>query len=114
MDYDGYRNSWKNDYDITRWKDLIMNKVKEEEYDYDWEGGEAASRYDYESMLRRVMTELRSTGADTFAVLKDEELGEWWTKEVKKIEHEEAVEAAKVRASNSLSAKERKLLGLDF
>lgn len=119
MDKDEY--DW-DDSEMTTYASAFKRAFNQWEADNaDWNKcNEIASKIkpkpkaDYEGMLRRLMTDLRSTGSDTFAVLKDEELGEWWSEEVKKIEREEAKAAAKERALSTLSPAERKLLGLGF
>jgi hypothetical protein len=47
-------------------------------------------------------------------ILRDDELNEWWGKEVAKMEAAELKAAAKERAMSVLSPDERKALGLKF
>jgi len=69
---------------------------------------------DYKRMLMGVMKHLRETGADTLEVLRDNELNDWWGKEVAKMEAAERKAAAKERAMSVLTAEERRALGLKF
>jgi hypothetical protein len=69
---------------------------------------------DLDAMLTGVMTHLHSTGADTFEILRDNNLAAWWKKKLAEIKKHEALEAAREKAKNSLTKEQRKLLGLGF
>lgn len=96
-----------------KWEDAVE---WDEEVDYDSEvvRREEKRPSDYKRMLMGVMKHLRETGADTMEILRDDELNEWWGREVAKIEAAERKEAAKERAMSVLSPEERKALGLKF
>ena len=93
-----------------------MNDWEEEALDYEAEvvHREEKRPSDYKRMLYGVMKHLHETGADTMEVLRDDELNEWWGKELAKIKAAELKEAAKERAMSVLSYEERRALGLKF
>lgn len=69
---------------------------------------------DIESMLVGVMTHLHESGADTFEILRDDNLNAWWTKKLQEIEKKKRQEEAVEKAKTSLTKEQRKLLGLNF
>lgn len=90
---------WQNDFEDTEeWEPA--HKVKEKPFSYD-------------NMLTSVMEYLESVGGVEFAVLKDPELGRWWSKKVKKREHEKNLKAAKEKLYSTMSKEELKILGIN-
>lgn len=104
MAKDRYGDDLRKTY-IETWEDA-------EELDIYREKADERRPSNYKGMLLRVMTHLRSTGEDVLLALKDDELREWWDKELAKIKHKEAVTAAKEKAMLVLSEEERRLLGM--
>lgn len=95
-----------------KWEDTVE---WDEELDYEREMVREEKRPgDYKRMLLGVMKHLRETGADTMEILRDNELNEWWGREVAKMEAAERKAAAKERAMSVLSPEERRALGLKF
>lgn len=69
-------------------------------------------KYNYEKMLMAVMLYLKQTGGVEFAVLKDEQLGEWWASKVREIERAEAKANALEKLKSTMSKEELKILGI--
>ena len=69
-------------------------------------------KFRYEEMLLNVLKYLDQTGGIEFAILKDPELGRYWAKKKKEIEHALAVEAATEKLKSSLTKEELKILGI--
>lgn len=96
----------------------LLKQVYMKEYDFEsaWlprpDSEQVAA--ELEDMLLDVMLYLRETGADTFAVLRNDRLNEWWGKQLKEIERKERRESARRSAKEKLTAEERRELGLDF
>jgi hypothetical protein len=67
-----------------------------------------------EAMLTGVMTHLHETGADTFEILRDQNLNAWWGKKLAEINRQEAIKRARDTAMSTLTKEQRKLLGLKF
>ena len=100
MNNDDLKKAYTRIIDIEEWK--------EDEEEQIWH----ASRYNYQDMLINVMLYLKQTGGLEFAILKDPELGQWWTDRVKKIEKAEKKVAALEKLKSTMSAEELKLLGI--
>ena len=66
----------------------------------------------YEKMLHGVMEYLESAGGVEFAVLKDPELGKWWSRKVKIREENRKKEAALEKLKATMSDEELKILGI--
>jgi methionyl-tRNA synthetase len=67
-----------------------------------------------DAMLTGVMTHLHETGADTFEILRDQNLNAWWGKKLKEIKKQKEVNKAREIAKSTMTKEQRKLLGLDF
>ena len=102
-DMESYNNSWSQVIDDFK-------EYEEEIDDYDKPRNEP--KFNYEQMLFNVLKYLDQTGGVEFAVLKDPELGRYWNKKRKEIEHQKKVDAAKEKLMSALSDEERKLLGI--
>jgi hypothetical protein len=85
--------------DMTAWEEDTSYSKKEKPFSY-------------ESMLTGVMDHLEATGGVEFAILKDPELGRWWSKKVKKREENRKLKEAKEKLYATMTAEELKILGI--
>lgn len=90
-------SAWEDEYD-----ELVGNKVSKK------------AMANCEMMLRQVMMDLHDQGQDTFHILKNDMLRDWWTQELAKIQRDRAKKAAREKAKDMFSKEERELLGLRF
>jgi hypothetical protein len=67
-----------------------------------------------DAMLTGVMKHLHETGADTFEILRDQQLNAWWGKKLKEIKKQEELDKAREVAKSTLTKEQRKILGLGF
>jgi hypothetical protein len=67
-----------------------------------------------DAMLTGVMTHLHETGADTFEILRDQNLNAWWGRKLAEINRQAALKRAQDTAMSTLTKEQRKLLGLKF
>lgn len=101
------------DFETCCEKDLNMNDWEEE--DGNWSGisyKQKEKPFSYESMLTGVMDHLDTIGGVEFAVLKDPELGRWWSKKVKKREEKQKLDAAREKLRATMTKEELKILGI--
>jgi hypothetical protein len=97
------------------YKDAYMgSNWDNEEYDMDLDSKPPVPKVNHERLLRDVMYDLHQQGQDSFMVLKNDQLREWWAGELAKIKKEEAKIAAREKAKSLLSEDERRLLGMKF
>lgn len=101
-DLEAYNSSWGKVYE----------EYEEEIDDFEERRPRNEAKFNYEQMLLNVLKYLDQAGGVEFAVLKDPELGRYWNKKKKEIEHQKKVDAAKEKLMSALSEEERKLLGI--
>ena len=103
-----------DEFDILK-KYAIMDLESQNIKDFEEKGEWKITRdkpYAYINMLTKVMEHLEATGGVEFAILKDPELGRWWTSTLKKRELERKIKAAKEKLDAALTKEEQKLLGI--
>lgn len=71
-----------------------------------------SKRYNYEKMLTGVMEHLEQVGGVEFAVLKDPELGRFWSAKVKDREEKRKFKEAKEKLYSTMTKEELKILGI--
>ena len=99
-------------YDIESLEPIEM-EWKEDADDYPWGEKKAKEKpFSYDNMLTNVMEHLEAVGGVEFAVLKDPELGRWWSKKVKKREENRKLKEAKEKLYATMSKEELKILGI--
>lgn len=83
-----------------------------EEEDFDYSMPKIKKPFSYGKMLEGVMEHLEKTGGVEFAILKDPELGRWWSGKVKERERAKKLRDAKDKLISAMSKEELKILGI--
>lgn len=92
-------NSWGSKYDYDE-EDIAEYKTP-------------VKKYNYEKMLTGVMEYLEQVGGVEFAVMKDPELGRFWTAKVKVREEQRKRKEAVDKLHAALTKEELKILGIN-
>lgn len=114
----------RDEYELMkRYITMDIEAVTKEYEEEEWEAVEEADDFDYSmpkvkkpfsygKMLEGVMEHLEKTGGVEFAILKDPELGRWWSGKVKERERAKKLRDAKDKLISTMSKEELKILGI--
>jgi len=92
--------------DFSEWSSIDTDE------DYSYRDGVKSKPFAYIKMLQGVMEHLERTGGVEFVILKDPELGRWWTGKVKERERQRKFTEAREKLHSTLSKEELKILGI--
>lgn len=104
VDIEGIPKEWNsNDWD----------EVEEDEDYYTHKVGKKTKPFAYSKMLESLMEHLEKAGGVEFAILKDPELGRWWSGKVKERERAKKLKDAKDKLYSTMTAEELRILGIE-
>lgn len=104
VDIEGIPKEWSS----NDWEEVET----EAEYDDNFDEPKVKNPFSYSKMLEGVMQHLEKTGGVEFAILKDPELGRWWSGKVKERERAKKLKDAKDKLYSTMTAEELRILGI--